>query len=304
MDDYDKFLTTFDEEAVPALNYATIEPNLFEPLVQQRLLESAADGGAEVERAPYAQGQKQIAIDELALGALDFFQKKQSDWSEWFQEKLCEGGVDETKVDAYIYAFSSLWIDGAKRRQTSKEMQSIKASIKQHDDFFHKSQAGRYVFHSDVDGADPLLTPWEMQCVFDANSTMLEICIAEYLQVYHGPRAGSINSTYVRRGVYMPTQPISPMTELNYLNSYSLAVTLPEVFAQTYSQKHKDKGIPTIFSAPVPAVQCRTAAFAPFIKGMDLSQLEMVVAPPIEPMELVFHGVHGSQVQIAEYSYG
>lgn len=303
-DDYDKFLETFDEEGIPALNYATIEPNLFEPLVHQRLLESAADGGDLVQRAPYVPGEKQIAPGELALGALDFFRKKQSDWSNWFREKLLAGGIDATKVDAYIHAFSNLWIDGAKRRQTSQEMQAIKASIKQHDEYFHKSSAGQYVLNSDVGGFDPLLNPLEMQCVFEANSLMLEICIADYLEVYHGPGEGSINRTYVRRGVYMPAGPADPMAELNYLNSYSLALTLPEVFAQTYSQKDKEKGIPTIFSTPLPAVQARTVAFAPFVEGMTLSQLELVVAPPIEPMRLVFHGIYGSPTPIAEYSYG
>jgi hypothetical protein len=34
-------------------------------------------------------------------------------------------------------------------------------------------------------------------------------------------------------------------------------------------------------------------AFAPFIEGMDLSQLELVVAPPIAPMPLRHLGEHG-----------
>ena len=54
--------------------------------------------------------------------------------------------------------------------------------------------------------------------------------------------------------------------------------------------------MPCIFSAPLAAIQDRIVAFAPFIRGMPLDQLEFVVAPPVEEMGLrylgVFSGIH------------
>jgi hypothetical protein len=58
--------------------------------------------------------------------------------------------------------------------------------------------------------------------------------------------------------------------------------------------------VPSIFSAPLPAIQDRVVAFAPFIDGIDLSQLEFVIVPPVEEMPLQNDGVHG---EIHEFSF-
>jgi len=50
----------------------------------------------------------------------------------------------------------------------------------------------------------------------------------------------------------------------------------------------------------LPAIQERVVAFAPFVDGMDLSQLEFVVAPPVERTPLRDHGEHGG---IREFSF-
>lgn len=59
-----------------------------------------------------------------------------------------------------------------------------------------------------------------------------------------------------------------------------------EQFAQIWRPKTRKTGVATIFSAQLPAIQQRTVAFAPFLHGMDLRQLELVVAPPLEPTAL------------------
>lgn len=73
-----------------------------------------------------------------------------------------------------------------------------------------------------------------------------------------------------------------------------------EQFAQTYTPLTQGNGIPSIFSAPLPAIQERVVAFAPFVDGMDLSQLEFVVAPPVERTPLQDGGEHGG---IREFSF-
>ncbi|AOJ90927.1 hypothetical protein WS87_29675 [Burkholderia sp. MSMB0856] len=303
-DEIDELLNVLDEDATAISKYASIESNIFEPVVLQRLMDAAHGDGSHVQRALYAPGTKQLAPYEEQLGALKFFSDRQVEWSNWFIEKLIQAGIDRAKVEIFVDAIANEWIDGKKRRQTAESMLAIKASIKNHDAFFHKEEAGKYVRNRDVGDAAPLFSEVEMAAIFEANSAMLEVCIGDYLEMYFGKREGSINTTYVRRGVYMTDAPASPMVEHNYLNSYSLAITLPEVFAQTYSPSNAGKGMPTIFSAPIPAIQSRVVAFAPFIRGMTLSQLEIVVAPPVEPFTLTSHGIHGEPIGIDEYSYG
>lgn len=48
----------------------------------------------------------------------------------------------------------------------------------------------------------------------------------------------------------------------------------------------KGSGVPCVFSVPLPALQNRIVPFALFIQGMDLQQLELVVASPVEPSRL------------------
>lgn len=58
--------------------------------------------------------------------------------------------------------------------------------------------------------------------------------------------------------------------------------------------------MPSLFSAPLPAVQQRAVAFALFIRGIDLRQLELVVAPLVERTPLIDHGEHSG---IREFSF-
>lgn len=88
----------------------------------------------------------------------------------------------------------------------------------------------------------------------------------------------------------MPMTPGELRQELHYLSSYSLALSPVEQFAQTYTKSTQNVGVSCIFAAPLPAIQKRVVAFAPFIKNMDLRQMELVVAPPIERTTMTYAG--------------
>ena len=98
----------------------------------------------------------------------------------------------------------------------------------------------------------------------------------------------------------MPAVPGPLREELHYLSSYSLALSPVEQFAQTWTNSTKNSGVPSIFSAPLPALQARAVAFAPFVEGMDLRQLELVVAPPVKPTQLIYRGTRGG---IRDYEF-
>ena len=81
---------------------------------------------------------------------------------------------------------------------------------------------------------------------------------------------------------------------MHYPSSYSFALGPVEQFSRTWTKATRNTGVPSVFPAPLPAVQKRVVAFAPFIEGMGLRQLELVVAPPIQPTPLQHLGDHGS----------
>jgi len=141
-DDYDVFLDTWEPGAI--LNYATLPPNLNDPVARQRLLDDST-GAADLIRTVYAPGMKVIEDPERALRGYDFFERHHAKWSAHFRDRVESTGVDADKLDAFIKNFATRWVDGRRRRQDSPQMMGIKASIRDHDRVYHAQYAGRFV---------------------------------------------------------------------------------------------------------------------------------------------------------------
>jgi hypothetical protein len=298
---YDQFLDTW--VGTRHLEHATLRPNLFDPLAQARLLADVA-GATEVPRNVKVTGTyNEMTDEEEALRHLEFFRSHQSSWAEEFRERLVEDGVRSDRVDTFINAMARHWVDGSGRRQGAREMRALKTSIGLHDRKFHPDHAGQFVLNGFDESIEPLFDPEEMWTIFEVNTRMLENHMAAYLREVFGDRAGSINWLFVRRGVCMPHEPKPLLEELHYLSSYSLASGPVELFAQTQG-KTSCGDRPCIFSAPLPAVQHRVVAFAPFIESMQLEQMEFVVAPPVRPTPIAYHGEYGDPpARVGEYEF-
>jgi len=295
-DEYDIFLDTWQPSE--RLLLSTLPHNLNDPFTRQRLLADSS-GAAPAERAAFTSGPKVMDDDELAARASDFFADQQNKWSAEFREYVLGKGVARAKFERYSVSFATSWVDGRKRRQDSPEMLAIKASIREFDRLCYPDQAGRFVINAVDESIAPLFTPEEMAAIFQANNGLLDAFLPDYIDHLGDDGPGSLGELYVRRGVFMPKRHVMRQ-ELHYLSSYSLALGPVEQFAQTWTPATRGLGIPSIFSAPLPAIQDRVVAFAPFIESMDLSQLEFVVAPPVEETPLEYHGVFGG---IHEFSF-
>lgn len=290
-DEYDVFLDTWEPSEI--LEHVTLASNLHDHIARDRLLTDST-GVGKLERTPYSSGFKIMSRTEEKLRLYDFFASHQADWSQDFRERLIDNGLDDQKVTDFIRAFSELWTDGKQRRQDSPEMMSIKAAIQQHDRKYARHHAGKFVLNEVPSSVQPTLDALEMKVIFKTNTDMLEHYLQDYITELRDDGPGSINHLYVRRGVYMPPSVLSEQrVELHYLSSYSLSLGPTEQFAQTWTPETAGNGVASIFSAPLPALQKRVVAFAPFIQGMDLRQLELVTAPPVEPTQLHYRGEYG-----------
>lgn len=295
-DEYDLFLQTW--KPGERLLHACLPQNLNDPFSRKRLFEDCT-GRAPVPRVPFAPGQKVMASEEVIVRSYDFFIDHQAQWSAEFRDYVLGRNVPEDKFDLFVTGFAKLWIDGRKRRQDSANMQAIKASIRDFDRLCNPHHAGRFVINAVNDAVEPLFTPTEMAAIFEANNGLIDALLPDYIDYLGDDGPGSLDDLFVRRGVYMPATN-KMRRELHYLSSYSLTLGPVEQFAQTWTPATQGVGVPSIFSAPLPAVQHRVVAFAPFIEDMDLSQLEFVVAPPVEEMPLQDDGIHGG---IYEFSF-
>lgn len=295
-DDYDVWLETW--EPGPRAVHASLPHNRSDPLARMRMLEDSS-GEAALERTAFSPGHKTMEAEEEDMRFLDFIEDNQEKWAAGFEDYLLSREVPVVKIEVFITSFANDWVDGARRRQDSPNMMAIKASIQDLDRLRHPREAGKWVIHPVDDAVAALFSPDEMAAIFDANAGLIASYLPDYADKFSDLGASVPSDLYVRRGVYMPGV-TAFRQELHYLSSFSLSLGPVEQFAQTWTPTLRDNGVPSLFSAPLPAVQQRTVAFAPFIRGMDLSQLELVVAPPVERTPLIDHGEHGG---IREFSF-
>lgn len=297
------FLDAFDPDDYPALKFACLPQYVHDDLAKDRFVTAAASNQLMLERELYQEGQKRTAACETQMKRLDFFESNQADWSRELRERLLGRGIVKQKVDSYFSAFVSFWPKGKSIRLKSEEMRAIIASVAGHDKERNSHAAGKFVLEKTVPAIDPLFSPQEMAWVFKENEAMLQNTMEEYFKVLGGSEERSINSTYVRRGMYLADSLPEYWHEAQYLSSYSLMLTVAESFSRTWTQGNKSTGRPVIVSTPLPNIQTRVVAFSGFIEGMPIGQAELVVAPPLLRSTVRFRGAHGGGGPIDEYEY-
>ena len=291
---YEEWLETW--EGSSHLDYACLDQNLSDPYAYSRLLGDIEAKG-DVPRAKKNPGHVDIDADEAVIRKLQFFESRRQEWSDDFMWRMDEAQVDQSRLTTFLDAMARVWVQSGTNRQQSQVMRRIKASIQAHDRLKHCDVvAGRFVIEDGDFNADPLFEPQDMAKLFEVNRQMLQYTMADYIEAIHG---ASLDDIILRRGVSMPSEPGAERQELYYLSSYSLAIGTSERFAQTIRGR-KSSQFPSIFSCRMASVQDRVIAFAPFIPGMPLDQMEFVIAPPVRAMPQKFCGEFGG---IREYVF-
>ncbi|WP_284448008.1 hypothetical protein [Pseudoxanthomonas mexicana] len=302
-DSYEAFLRSFDPNDYPALMFASSEPYVHDPLALERLIRHGSIGDATLARDMYRPGTKHVGPEEVEITNLEFFRITQTQNSTELRARLRSAGISSARIDRYMEAFATLWVGTRSQRLHSPQMLEVMASIVQHDLAFHRGAAGRHVVNKPYVETSPLFSPEQMAAVFQANSDMLETALYAYSKHLPESDGWSINRVYARRGMHRVTDIPPVWSEQQYLNSYSLTVTVPEQFAQTYTSASRRAGTPMIVSACLPSIQGRIVAFAGFVEGMSVDQAELVVAPPVREIAVRHLGTHGSDPAIKEYVY-
>lgn len=260
------------------LLWATNELNLSDAFVFERMMsEGRASSHIRVTHTP---GVKTTSSDEDKYRKLDFFRSTQGEWSAEFRSRL-EAKIDPDLVSKFLNGITSEWIDGRKARHDSQIMQSLKASIQNYDREIHGSKAQEFVLEVIPNTVAPLFDVYDMRNLYEINSSMLEAYMGEYLVELNSHLISSISDLIVRRGIFAEKPTKEHLVELNLLSSYSLSLSASEQFAVTYTSRTKAIGEATIIGCAFPEIQNRVIAFAPFIPGMKIDQLELILPPPV-----------------------
>jgi hypothetical protein len=287
------------------IQLATLKKYLNDPAAAERFLDAAAAGETTIPRTPNYKGIKKIDPREFSTNGYEFFAAHHADWAADFEGRL-KSVMDDSKVDKFLDSVRGLWVDGYTKRQHDPFFVALKASIREHDRAFFRH---RTVFVEERAPADaaPFFTPDEMHVVFETATRMTDTLLEDYLESRSDAPENALSDLFVHRGIF-PTQPIRDRVwvEKNYLTSYSMSVSVAEVFAQTWQSGNQPaQGTPTVVSTEYSTLSGRVIAFAPLIPGMTLGQLELLVAPPIEAFALkAIDSVPGAAIPIRELEFG
>ena len=131
--------------------------------------------------------------------------------------------------------------------------------------------------------------------ILQLNHELLYKHLEAWKDSHPNARRLSSDDIFLRRGLGLdkPFEDHDIYREMDFINSYSLAFSSPEKFAQM--QKHK---VPTIINGDLALFEERVLFFSPFIPDMEVGQLEFGVIPALKQLPLKDHGVHGG---ISEY---
>jgi hypothetical protein len=259
----------------------------------ERFLIAAHFEGVSIERSQNDQKIKLVDGAEIDSDMLDYFLDNRDAFRDEFLSELnTKIPLDESR--AFCETVAEEWFDGKRLRETGRCRQ-LKFSVYEY--FRLLGYARDSLVHVDNDFAcvEPLITPQSVAAILTVNDQMLYRHIDAWKQQRSVYREISQNDIFLRRGLALST-PIIPedgYKEWDFINSYSIAFSAPEKFAQMM-----DKRIPAIVNGEISLFSGRVLFFSPFVPNMDVGQLELGIIPSEQLTPIHSQGSHGG---IQEY---
>lgn len=264
----------------------------------ERFLDAIHVTGAEITRTPNTKGIKLVNGSELSADALSYFiDNKSTLENEFLQDLAVE--IGPSKAQEFCQVIAQHWFDGRSKRESIPVLR-LKAAIRA---YLHcilpKGVAiSDVVANHECPDTNPSLTKEEVAKVLRTNDCMIYKHIEEWLRRHTDSSMMARGDVFFRRGLSLP----EPFTagalyrEWDFINSYSIAISAPEQFAQMQSAN-----VPALVSADCDYFNGRILFFSPFVPEMPPGQLEVGVIPREKPDVLRHQGQHGG---IYEYLIG
>lgn len=284
-----------DEDDNQALESSTLPQYVGSLAFMERLVAAALVPGSPIQRCGPQRGFKYVEATELEADCLTYFVDNKAALADEFIEELVDyypEGQDD--FHTFCQVVSEEWFDG-KSRRTNGRCRQLKRSVL---DYLVTTcnVSWRQLIYGPEDPTDvePLISRESLEAILKVNGWMLHHHIENWKQSRPDNRSISDNDLYLRRGLSLEQafDPTRPYVEYDFINSYSIAFTVSEKFAQN------DGKIAAIVNGELTLFTGRVLFFSPFIPNMDASQLEFGVVPSCRPLPLYSKGDHGG---ILEY---
>jgi len=264
----------------------------------ERFLDAIHEEGREIERSQNELGTIKLVDDkEMSADFLDYFFDSKSDLENEFCNDL-GNEIGKDNVQIFCDVIATDWYDGRKLRQGEK-VHRLLISIRNYLQSLEPTvELQNVVERWELADLEPLFDIYQVKTILDINYQIMYRCLEDWKSKH--PLTDEITNSeiFLRRGLSLKTDLNTdiPYREWSYINSYSIATSVSEKFAQM-QQGH----IPTLVNGDINLFDKRILFFSPFIPELQMGQLEAGVIPSHSPVLLKSQGIHGG---IHEYIMG
>lgn len=264
----------------------------------ERFLDAIHTPGEEIERSPNSLGIKLVDGSEMDADALTYFAENKNDLETEFFTDLAEE-IGEPKATEFCDVIATYWFDGRAKRE-SLPVQRLKASVRS---YLERILRGRVALTEIVvmDASlaqSPSFSDEQIAKTLKVNDRLLLKHIGAWLNRHPDSMMLSRGDVFFRRGLAL-SKPFSDgdiYREWDFINSYSIAISAPEKFAQMQNGR-----VPALVNADCDYFNGRVLFFSPFVPSMPVGQLEVGVIPNDRKDKLRAQGRHGG---VYEYLLG
>lgn len=248
--------------------------NAHSELTEMRFIASiGGDTGISPNRVESIKNQeKTICIQEEKLDLFSFFYEKSEELQKEFKERFIKE-LDENKYKYFIDMILDQWSDGKSKRLKGNQLTDFKKAIHV---FLKNNNLRKQIYClTNLDNYNlTLFTEYDIQKIIELNKSMMQCVIEDWIEARPNGVQISTNNIYFRRGLNFELEGTTGIyTEKDYISSYTLSLSIAEQFSQTGKNQR------TIINAEFGMFEDRVIFFAPFIKGMNLKQIEIGIIP-------------------------
>lgn len=263
----------------------------------RRRFHEAIHDDSDLGRSLNKKGIKEVDSEEIIYDALAYFTKKKAAMEAEFHADLCER-MDEVKVNHFCEAIANHWYNPGKRLQ-SRKIAQIKSSVRSYiiwagDDVSVANPGDASV---NWDAVPSVLNVDDVTSIVTVNYRMIIRHMEAWKETHPNWHSMSSDDIFLRRGVGIDPliDTSQSYREWDYINSYSLAFSASEKFAQM-----KEEKTPILINGDIHLFDGRVLFFSPFVPGMGVGQLEAgIISGKAE--RITYQGEHGG---IHEYILG
>lgn len=261
------------------------------PQFMKRFLMAIHESEAEIERSPNNKKIKEVDESEISADGYDYFSSNKTSMEQEFLEDL-SSKIGEQKASLFCDVIAVDWYDG-RRLRNAERVRALKLSIRNYLSSLlgGHSEGSKVIQNTDpLNDVQPLLSEKEIAAVLTVNQHAFYRHIEGWKENHPNKDSLSSDDIFLRRGLALPKSlpETSLYKEWDFINSYSLAFSVPEQFSQMARGQ-----IPAIINGDIELLRERILFFSPFIPGMALGQLEAGVIPSTKPLPLVSQGIQG-----------